>query len=262
MLRVALILALSILAGCDLVGLGSDPTVVSGVVLEDGEPVPGVEVALLGGNGPSPFLSRPRVYATDITDSRGFYSISADWDDDDDWTECGFSAVNVEADTKTALRLTAFDAHTEISVDCGSHNVRNFQFTTRLWYLGVDLYGPAQANGGRVLRDTVEIESGSFVNLYGTFVRSLTPAENAVHRDSSDWVWNGAPQWRWEVTSADSARYVDRTWDSCYTCTRSLWPDYMHLEVLGVGRINAVLRIPGTPFADSVLIVVRRRTSP
>lgn len=242
MTRTVIVPILTLVAGCDIVGLGSEGTVVQGSVREDGRPVPGVEVALLGHD----FYGNTDSYAVGITDSRGRYTIPATWDEDrNGWTECGFTGVDVEATTKTAMRLTAF-ADTRMPVACGFHNVRHFEFTTDLWYLGVEL-GP----------DTLMVDAGSQLYLSGQFVRSRTSAENAVHRDSIDWVWNGAPHWRWEVTTTDSARFVNRTWDGCYTCTRPPWPDFMRLQVSGSGQITALLRIPDTPFADSVLIMVR-----
>jgi hypothetical protein len=249
MLRVALIPALAVAAGCDLVGLGSDRTVVSGVVLEDGEPVPGVEVVLLGRGG-NTIVPETRSYDRDITDSRGTYRISASWEEDA-WTDCGFFAVDVEAHTKSRLRLTTFDDNTRLPVNCRSDNPgKDFRFTTNLWYVGVQL-GP----------DTLEVDSGSVMTLTGEFLRSRSAAANAVHRDSTDWVWNGSPQWDWEVR-ADRESYVDRTWDGCYTCDRRELLHLRRLEILGPGQIKAVLQIPNTPFADSVLILIRQGTTP
>jgi hypothetical protein len=223
------------LAACGI--LEPDPTTVSGTVLENGVPVPGVVVELLVAR--DSYLRSLLVVAQDTTDAQGHYSVANSSEE----TSCFH--VRVAMASRLALRLTTLPGPTIRHLSCGDFPVGavDFHFTRNIWYGGI-FAGP----------DSVTIDVGDQVSLQAEFSVTDRPAPGLVHRDSvQDWVWVGDEGWSWTGLETFLSPETDQRYCQEY-CHPP--PGLLTLRARGRGAAQLIATLTGSPFADTVTVVV------
>ncbi len=236
--------------GCEILGLGSCVTTVSGTVYEDGVPVPGVEVKFSTPSALPPPGSHLWI-ATAVTDREGRYTVSGTHPSEPN--ECTTKYVDIPWTSRRALGLTTAALETVQQVRSGvTQTGYDFHFSRDVWYLGVRTEIRIGTTPLADVPDTVEMAVGEIVDLTASFAATDAPDPGGTHRDEVDWLWDGNPQWSWE--SSGDAPMDDLIWDEYHTYTPPL--NKLSFLAEGEGDFVVVWSLDGSPFTDTIRIRV------
>jgi hypothetical protein len=223
------------LAACGI--LGPDSTTVSGRVLENGVPVVGAVVEMLVERSGTQDPFSLALVAQDTTDGQGHYDVAHSSED----TSC--FGVRVAAASRRALRLTSLSGST-VHFRCrGPGGDIDLGFTRNIWYGGISAEP-----------DTVTIGVGGKVSLQAEFFVTDRRVPGVIHRDSvPDWVWVGDEGWSWTWLETFLYEETDRRYCDAL-CNPP--PGQITLRARGPGTAKLIVTLTGSPFADTVTLVV------